>query len=279
MVNRIARIYPVYLLLTTIFFSYIFLVNDDFNLNLYLLIISFLRGYFDAIKFSGIGPGWSLTVEETFYLLAPLFFLLLKKRTYFLIITPLALIRIGVLAVELSNGGGAFGFMGNYEFLFNYTFFGRCSEFFIGMGLAIFVKKQTRPITFKYFTYVGFFIVTLCVYALSSIKGDQAFGIRLTSGKFINTFVLPLVGISVCYYGLISEKTLLSRFFSSKIMQLLGKSSYVFYLIHTGFIFHFLHTYFNSIFIPLGILTLISITIYLTIEEPMNKFIRKKFTN
>jgi peptidoglycan/LPS O-acetylase OafA/YrhL len=82
LVKRFARIYPVYFVLTTVtFLGYAIYYSklDMNNLGLYFFNITFLRGFFDDLKFTGIAQGWSLTVEECFYFLAPLFLFLLKK--------------------------------------------------------------------------------------------------------------------------------------------------------------------------------------------------------
>ena len=76
MVNRIARIYPMYFILTIATFAYNHYFHI-FKLDSIILFtnLTFLRGYFDDFLFTGISQGWSLTVEETFYVLAPLLFL------------------------------------------------------------------------------------------------------------------------------------------------------------------------------------------------------------
>lgn len=81
--NRIARIYPLYFILTII--TFIFFFNEPSNysskekLIILFLNITFLRGFFDSFKFSGIIQGWSLTVEETYYFFAT-FFLVFQKK-------------------------------------------------------------------------------------------------------------------------------------------------------------------------------------------------------
>lgn len=32
-----------------------------------ILQLTFVRGFFDSYKFIGVGQGWTLTVEESFY--------------------------------------------------------------------------------------------------------------------------------------------------------------------------------------------------------------------
>ena len=72
-INRFARIYPMYFILTTLTFLPL-LYHDINNLHIYIYNISMLRGFFENFLFSGVAQGWSLTVELTFYLLAPIFY-------------------------------------------------------------------------------------------------------------------------------------------------------------------------------------------------------------
>jgi len=97
MVNRIARIYPIYFILTTITFIVQAIIYEFkfTQLLVYGLNISMLRGFFDQFKFTGIAQGWTLTIEETFYLLAPLLFILLKRNKMNLLVLPLFFISIG----------------------------------------------------------------------------------------------------------------------------------------------------------------------------------------
>ena len=68
MIRRLARTYPMYFILTSITFIFFAFQENIENSSLvdYLMNITFLKGYFNPLKFSGIGQGWSLTVEETF---------------------------------------------------------------------------------------------------------------------------------------------------------------------------------------------------------------------
>ena len=66
-INRFARIYPVYLLLTLYTIHKVSLYDWE----LWLTNLTMLRGFSDRLKFTGVGQGWSLTVEECFYFSAP----------------------------------------------------------------------------------------------------------------------------------------------------------------------------------------------------------------
>lgn len=280
-VNRVARIYPMYFILTTASFIFTIIAGNAIANGMgltYLLNITFLRGYFDAYKFSSIGPGWSLTVEESFYLLAPVIFILINRHKISMLILPIGLILTGFGLVQLCSAAHApGGLMASNEFMFNYTFFGRCCEFFIGISLALFYKARPAQRNSKYITYAGAAIILLCIFSISMFKGVNDFGIRSYPGKLINNIIMPLFGIAVFYYGLLIEKTLVSKFLGSKLFDLLGKSSYVFYLVHVGFIASLLNGVVTNKLILFSVLNVISIALYKFAEEPLNNFIRRKF--
>jgi len=123
-------------------------------------------------------------------------------------------------------------------------------------------------------------------------------------GTFTDHVVLP-IGTALFFYGLIKEKTFIRSFLSTPLMILLGRSSYVFYLIHIGFISFFLSPYIEEfvaslllwlnthnfnwlssitdsrgiiyIAIMFTLINVISIIIFKMIEEPLNKAIRSRF--
>ncbi|MBS1687322.1 MAG: hypothetical protein JSS96_01255 [Bacteroidetes bacterium] len=110
------------------------------------------------------------------------------------------------------------------------------------------------------------------------------------------------VSVALLFYGLIKEQSVISSILSTGFMQLLGKSSYIFYLIHIGFIavivsatgqsicdnfqdwlddhnyswlsqhFSFSILFLSLVFVALNI---ISILLFKLVEEPMNSLIRK----
>ncbi|HMG82894.1 MAG TPA: hypothetical protein VK559_07650 [Ferruginibacter sp.] len=76
---------------------------------------------------------------------------------------------------------------------------------------------------------------------------------------------------------MVTETTLLSKLFSSKPMQLLGKSSYIFYLIHIGVLALFLDQYITNNFLLFVTINVIAVLMFLFVEEPLNNLIRRKF--
>ncbi len=277
-IKRIARIYPMYFILTTLTFLFFSIFNSQTNLidiKNYFFNISFLKGFSDDLKFTGIAQSWSLTVEEVFYLLAPIFFLFIKKNKLFLIITPLFFVGLGLLLVSISNGIDCYGFMKSINFMLDFTFFGRVTEFFVGIALALLLRNNKFDLKFQGFTCLGFFGIILSICALVSLKAGTGVGVDSTFGKVINTFFLPVFGIAPLFLGLIKEKTFLQKFFSTKIILLLGKSSYIFYLIHLGIFVTILNKISsNQLFVFIS-LNVISVVLYRYLESPINKIIRK----
>jgi peptidoglycan/LPS O-acetylase OafA/YrhL len=299
LINRVARIYPIYFLLTTLTFVFWVLNSDEYYINqilLYLLNITFLRGFFENINFSLVSQGWSLTVEETFYLLAPLCFFLIKKRFIFIFFIPFIFILIGLLFVLIGAGSydvknygdltnyvidliGNYGFFGSLNFLFNYTFFGRVFEFFIGIGLALMIKNKI-DVKIK-FTYLGIFFILISLLALYYLRidGNFEFGINHPLGIFINTFLLPFLGIAPLIYGLVNEESKISKLLSTKTFIILGKSSFVFYLIHLGVLKKALPIFENqmlSYLFHFFVIQFLAILIYNYLEEPLNKLLKRK---
>jgi len=285
MVNRIARIYPMYFLLTTLTFSGILIHNfNSYQWLMYGLNVTMLRGFFADFRCTGIAQGWSLTVEETFYFLAPLFFFVLRKSKAALLWLPLVLISTGVGLVLFFSKHTFLSFFSSFEFMFNYTFFGRCSEFFIGIALALAYKNNVIVLKrFRHFTYVGIAAILFSLFLLNELRGTLDFGIRQPWGKVVNTLFLPLFGIFPLYYGLLTESTWISKILGSKPFVLLGKSSYIFYLIHMGVVASFLQELGLSGGFLMGtlhfvLLNALSIALFWFVEDPLNALIRKHFT-
>lgn len=283
LVNRFARIYPVYFLLTTLTFVVLyFFYEQEYSLKqqwvVYFLNITFLRGFFDSFRFSLITQGWSLTVEECFYFVLP--FLILwnkRKMPMFLFALILPLIGVGLTLYFMRFGNfGLYGFFANWDFLFGFTIFGRFFEFFLGMVLAnVFLKKKhlLKPIHLLW----GAILVTLCLAVLAEIKilYNVQQGPFNNYGRFINNVILP-IGVLGIYSGLISGTNWLKKMLSSDFCQLMGKASYAFYLLHNGVVHDAADklTQGTELFNFL-LLVLVSVVVYRFIEEPLNIKIRK----
>ena len=295
MQNRVARIYPVYFLVTTGTFLMIFMssfhlhpgglnfpikpyggqgISVHNDIILYILNITFLKGFFDYFHFTGVGQGWSLTVEECFYIAAPLIFYFSKRMK--LIIPLLVIFLIGLLTWFIFRNINFYGFFGNLKFVLYFTFFGRCFEFFVGIKLALIFKKnyENRPAKSGFKTLTGIVYIAICISVMALIKGDKTYSTETYGGIAINNLLLP-IGIAILFLGLITERTYLSRILKSKLFVLCGKSSYSFYLIHVAVISVLVGKITQSTLIIFLVINVLSIIIFKLIEEPCNKYIRK----
>ena len=243
-----------------------------------VIFITFLKGFFADLKFTGIAQGWSLTVEELFYITAPLIFIAIRKNKLNLILLPMAITGFGLLIVLIAGKIDYQGFFKSNNFMFIYTFFGRCSEFFIGIALSIFYKKYKNRINTNWSTYSAIVIIILCILEMSLQKKGFIGGIP-PSGILINNLILPFFGIALLFWGLLTEKTIVQKLLSSDLFVLLGKSSYIFYLIHLGVIqLVITNRISGNYFVLFVLINIISILLFKMLEEPINLYLRKKLS-
>lgn len=250
--NRFARIYPLYFLLTTL--TFVMIGNFGW---VYIANITLIKGFFDDLKFTGISQGWSLTVEETFYFLAPLIFLLIRKnKLAWLLFVVFLLIGFAIYR--------------STDFMLIYTFFGRAFDFFAGIFLA---KMYQARSGFKFFTWAGVFAILASVVLLAFVRDGAAYGVQTLPGLLIHHMIVP-AATALLLFGLLSENTWLQKFLSTPQMQLLGKSSYAFYLVHIGFIAAWLSDIISSNPIVLFVLlNCVAIALYYSIERPLRKLL------
>lgn len=280
--NRVARIYPLYALLTVITFSMMWgnpLMSPSWQHQdaaspwaMLLLNLTFLRGFFEQLKYTGIAQGWTLTVEECFYAFAPLLLVLLaKRRTKYPVLLAAAggLPAVGYALVRLAPH--PLGFFESSHFMFTYTFFGRAFEFMAGAALAFFVQQHPQVRRGAWATGIGAAWIVGSMCALSYLPAQQeADALNLA----ISSLWLPL-GVALFFYGLITEKTWLRTLLATPVAQVLGKSSYAFYLVHLG-VFELTirqriidHTYVLFVII-LGL----ALLLWKWVEEPLNQWLR-----
>jgi len=276
--NRIARVFPMYFILTTLTLLFLFAQNrqGENPFFIYLMNISFLRGFFDDFKFTLIAQGWSLTVEECFYLSAPLLFVAFRKSKWLLFVIAVGFILTGCLLVMMFRESNFYGFFNSYAFLFTYTFPGRCVEFFWGAALVIYFKDHLeKKKATLYFTTFGISIVLVLLTFIALLPSISESTLSNPTRIIINNFILP-GGIAMFFYGLMTEESYLKTMLGSKLFVTLGKSSYTFYLIHVGIIYSQISLHLSSDFLLIFLfLNVIALALWYFIEEPLNVWIRK----
>lgn len=279
--NRFARIYPMYFLILMVAMQSF----PGVDIYFWFMQLSLFKGFFNDFKFSVVSTSWSLTVEECFYLFFPILAISRNRKiSYLLILAAIYMIGFGLL--QLGTNFIDSGFFAPFSFVSLYTFFGRALEFILGMWASeLVLNNKLRQFSRPLYTYAGVFgsIITLLILAFIGWKHKtndfdfQIVAMFTTEGFLVHQFVLPLV-FTLLVIGLSVENSILEKIFSTKFCQLLGKSSYVFYLLQGG-TFYLYYRKFNpyaentEIFLTM---CLTSILMFLLLEDPLNRLIRRK---
>jgi len=270
-IKRVARILPLYyaVLILQLLLNYVHQHSWPDTITL-LLNVTLLKGFSSAYFYSILTQSWSLTVEEIFYFYAPVSFYLIKAKKFFLGQISL-LLGIGLSLVYLSTLLPSGILFESKEFMFAGTFFGRCFEFFVGIFLALHIRKTSKIPKLKIITLSGFLIFLLLLFSLAWFAylvkinsiNDFPFGICLFN------FLIP-ISFGLILYGLIVENTVVQRFLSTNVLTLLGKSSYAFYLLHIGMIAEVIFFQISTNLLLLYfLLQVLSIAAYKLYEKPV----------
>ena len=270
-VNRFSRIYPMYFIITVGVFVDFFIRNQFWNPDKTVeAILSFTmtKALFSKYFFTaGISQGWTLTLEELFYITAPLYFILIKRNRFWLYLLPALIFIFGMFLKNISNvPENSWGFMRNNIAVYIF-------EFFAGIALALLLKKRKKITVFNGFATsfgIGFILLYLTFNQWSHGSHDLI--------RAVQVIILSFLGIVPLLWGLIHERTWVSRFLSTDTMVLMGKSSYVFYLIHKGFIPILIYDYIaENVAVIFILITFLSVLMFKYVEEPLNHFIRKRY--
>ena len=285
-INRISRVFPILIILISITFLLGYkdgLYSGKEAVKLYLLNISLAKGFSSAYLLSGIGPSWSMSVEELFYILSP--FIFFYTTNFFSLVKFVVIFyATGLLITFLFSLHPFQGFFSDNLFMFNYTFFGRVFEFACGIFLAMAVKGKIKnpllKLSGKLALYAGLIIITIALILLYLISNYLHIKIAIESwqGIAVNNLLMPF-GITLLFYGLIVYKSLLQRFLSSKIMVELGNATYSFYLLHTTFVLSYIYKFISAnIWVTFITMIIIAYIFHRLVEQPLTVFFRKKLS-
>jgi peptidoglycan/LPS O-acetylase OafA/YrhL len=263
--KRLARIFPLYISITLLFYSLF-----NYKMNTLLINLTLFQGLSKNFNNSIIPPGWSLTNEWIIYFFFPmLLFLILKIKKW-----PWLLIFISMVILLFLSCYRGFGFnWSNYSFLKNVDGFHPIISFTRGpasilralsayfLGIFAFLMYQ-KGLNVKAFNY---FIIPLFV-ALCFPKTD--------------ILIILMMPFFIIY---LTKSNILSRICSSKLVYFLGLISYSLYVNHYLFIKTYAkvarligvnNDYFSFFYVMCGSLIL-SIITYYTIELYGMKLFKK----
>jgi peptidoglycan/LPS O-acetylase OafA/YrhL len=289
--NRFARIYPLYLLITVVTLAVQFSGLSGYNseelrampltgklLGIFLNL-TLLKGLFARfILATGVAAAWSLSVEVVFYLSVPLVLLWVRQRPWRLVAYPVVALGLGALLVAVCAHLPfyTYGLLSSMRFMLNCTFFGRCAEFACGMALAYYCKRLP-PVSAQgsWRTVGGGLWILLCTIAITQAEWAyprDATGLHTYVAIVVNNLILP-PGIALLLFGLLREQTWLKTLLETKVADVLGKSSYAFYLLHDGLLRKLSGQYMpNSVVLFVGVMVL-SIMAFYWVEEPLHRYL------
>jgi peptidoglycan/LPS O-acetylase OafA/YrhL len=282
--RRIARIYPLYWFLLAVTFLLPMLMTKAVppSFSTVFLNVTLLKGYFSVFAYSAIGPAWSLTIEETFYLLAPVLFVFIARYGYIAAQVLLYGMAAALLFIGTHTQFG--GFCDSFHFVVLYTFFGRSFEFLSGIAFArlLIVRPELFRSRHSALTMGGVLGSILVIYWLSLLKVGDRFGLFHPIGMALNNLLLPVM-VCLLFAGLIAERTIIREVLSSGPFVFLGRSSYAFYLVHYGVLPLFVMLPRLAVLsegLRIGVLfilvNVVSAALYIGVEHPMNQFVRKR---
>jgi len=273
---RLARIFPVYLLLLSAKYIHLGFPGTTETIATYTLT----QGLFDKFSLSGIPQSWSLTTELCFYLLAPFLFLWsLKSIARTLVLLCLAFVAcIGLgwaLQVFKLN---PHDFLYGTVFVLRTVFFGRFVEFYCGILLALQLRNKIslRCFQWRHQTFMGDVGILLVLVLISLFQTSiWTHGIETWPGLLIRNLVFP---IAVVFFinGLIKEKTWVQWLLGNRVAVLLGNASFIFYLVHLNYINNQLWKWHHFPDRNFTLLWIISIIAYLLVEKPIYNFLKKR---
>lgn len=283
-IARLARIGPMYFCGLALGVLYYLRGIDPLNYNLAFVHLLGLQAWSssmdNAVSFNG--PAWTISVELFFYATFPIA-LSLSRRFAYSIMRSLALVSIGTVygAVLITLHHLRYGpIVGSVRELPNeYLWFALIPVhylglFIAGMGAAHFaqaaLKKPSRSIPQRVFQpLIAVFVV---LFPLTSVNFNS------TATPYLSILVRFSLAAIPTGYLLISlhlrPKASISRFLGVRPLNLLGRASYAFYIIHVPFIW-IIRRLIPEINYETQLLLLIcaAIICYYVIEHPIRTFL------
>lgn len=253
--RRAARIYPLYyalLAMTAVLAPQMIHWQN----------IVLVQGYFPSVVFSGIPPAWTLTVEETFYLLLPLVIWLCAKvgKSNGIVLSCLTLIGLGfgLLALHVPD------FLGTPLFLWSHTIFGRFPIFAIGIACAFFYEQRKHWPRALLGVSAVMFVAATC---WSAVENERP------NFRAADLFVGMAAGGLIL--GLASDNKLV-RLFGNRYFAYLGVVSYALYLVQLTPLIALLMPLVHNlpdVLAVYAVATLFAMACYELIERPARTFI------
>ncbi|MCM2322552.1 MAG: acyltransferase [Oligoflexia bacterium] len=244
--RRFARIFPAYLV---VLMAKLALDPKPWpELTEWTVLLTLTQGFFGAYRFNGLSTAWSLTVEESFYLLAPLVYgwlgpvtragAAIGKLARTLLALSVGFWFVGMLVTQAGLPGYFLHVQGQMEM---YSIFGRFTEFAIGILFAL-RAPATRPglpqkamrAELAFFGGLGLILLSMVVLLELELRQKAMWGILATGG--IAASWIAALGAGFVISGCAQGSRAGARLLGNPLIEYLGRISYVFYLLQDDWI-------------------------------------------
>ncbi len=297
--KRVIRIYPlcISLILITVASRPVYSI---WNI---LTHITLTHSYFQSFRYSINSPMWTLTVEESFYFLVPILFVILGKfwevkwfktilGKIFFITLVLLFINFGFnnLATQLINI--IYYCSGVWDIgIWTATIFGRFFDFGIGItaGLLFLKLPHSKIFTNKYLSS-SLFVMGIAVWFIAAYWVEINGGTAVATQHKLYSYVFKLysLGASIMIISLVGN-SIPAKLFSLKPVVYAGKVSFALYLVqymafgpHKSISMSLLNWFqlsTNNLWLSsltvVVVIFILSSLLYHTIEIPAQKYFRK----
>ena len=265
--RRVLRIFPAYYTMLLVYFILQYIGVIHLERESWITSITYTK-YFNYHLDFLTSHAWTLSIEEHFYLVWPMIFVLGKRvQRYFTIFLVLIVPFIRV-----------YGHYHEVSFLSNYTIFYRIDAIAVGCVIALYEKEITRNIQ-PYWRYVFPIVLAalLCFrvganFVRSIGLGDLFIPLGTTSGTVANVLIALLI-----LYTVHGPKSYWSSFVNHPWITQIGVYSYSIYLWQQLFLTNTPIFWANRFPQNLIFIFLASIISYRLIEKPFLK-IKSRFS-
>jgi peptidoglycan/LPS O-acetylase OafA/YrhL len=270
--NRLAKIYPVYLLAILSLLIFYYMQNIEFDYNGMILNLIGIQSWIPGYPLSFNYPGWSLSVEFSFYAIFPIMYNYIYTKYDFnkIFISVLLFWILSQIAVHyLAYSGYINSFPSKQHDLTYYFPLMHLNEFLIGnIAGIIFIRK------YKDFSKNTdwLILVTIIIFFIFLIFPSK---LIFHNGLLVIVFIPLIILLSI-------NDGIVKKVFSNNILVFLGEISYGIYILqfpvhkYSYYLFSKLNIYshFYKFYLYLFILILISSISYKYIETPLRKYIK-----
>ena len=237
----------------------------------------FVANFFSPEYLDNLAHTWSLAIEEQFYLVWPLIFILLSPRKSIVLLILVVCVAISARAMLLSM---------NYDANLIYSLtFTRMDSLSIGCLLALFERRLDAAIGSKLEEFANYSL-SLCMILLF---GSLLFLSRdVMQESFLAFSVFSFLSASTVYFVTrVPKRNIIRKLLSKPIIVWLGKRSYGIYLYHYP-----LYIAFETLRVPGNLINYVMIVLAIVllsllvaeiswrfVEKPISKVMKSKYSS